>query len=160
MNTVRRFTADMMPQDPFFIGFDRLINRIDSHRPNQTNNYPPYNIVKVDEDHYAVEVAIAGFSEDELTIKVEDGQLYIEGEKAQNDDDKSQPNFIHRGISARSFRRVFTLTDTIVVSGASLDNGILTVDLENIIPDEKKPRFINIGETKSSKTKKPDLLKG
>lgn len=155
MNT-RRFSADMLPNDPFFIGFDRLINRMDQGLHKGTNtNYPPYNIVKVDDDNYNVEVAVAGFARDEITIKVEDGNLFVEGRKEQPDGE-SPSEYIHKGISARQFRRSFTLSDTIVVRGADLVDGILTVKLENVIPEEKKPRIIEIGGDAGD----PEFLKG
>lgn len=137
MNT-RTFRADML-NDPFFIGFDRMIDRMREATPGQTN-YPPYNIVKTDEDHYELQLAVAGFTEDDLELEVKDGILTVEGKK-EGDEDR---NYIHKGISARSFRRTFTLSDTIVVNGADLIDGILTVELENVIPEEKKPKQIPI----------------
>jgi len=137
MNT-RRLDTSML-NDPFFIGFDRMIDRMRQETPSQAN-YPPYNIVKTSEENYELQLAIAGFTYDDLDIEVKDGVLTIAGDK--NNDDVG--NYLHRGISARSFRRTFTLSDTIVVNGANLDNGILTVVLENVIPEEKKPRKITI----------------
>ena len=139
MNT-RTFRADML-NDPFFIGFDRMIDRMREQTPGQANNYPPYNIVKTDENFYELQLAIAGFTQDDLDIEVKDGILTIEGKKEGAD----EKNYIHKGISARAFRRTFTLNDTIVINGAYLTDGILTVELENVIPEEKKPRKIEIG---------------
>jgi molecular chaperone IbpA len=141
MNT-RTFTADML-NDPFFIGFDRMVDRMRANTPGQTN-YPPYNIVKVDEDNYAIELAVAGFNKNELIIELKEGVLYIEGKKNSDDVDEST-QYLHKGISARSFRRSFTLSDTIVVRGADFNDGILKINLENVIPEEKKPRVIEIG---------------
>jgi molecular chaperone IbpA len=141
MNT-RTFTADML-NDPFFIGFDRMVDRMRANTPGQTN-YPPYNIVKVDEDNYAIELAVAGFNKNELVIELKEGVLYIEGKKNSDDADEST-QYLHKGISARSFRRSFTLSDTIVVRGADFNDGILKINLENVIPEEKKPRVIEIG---------------
>ena len=138
MNT-RTFTTEMF-NDPFFIGFDRMVDRMRAQTPGQTN-YPPYNIVKTDENQYELQLAIAGFTQDDLEIELKEGILSIEGRK-EGEDEK---NYIHKGISARAFRRTFTLNDTIVVNGADLTDGILTVELENIIPEEKKPRKISIG---------------
>lgn len=137
MNT-RTFRADML-NDPFFIGFDRMIDRMREQTPGQSN-YPPYNIVKTDENFYELQLAIAGFTQDDLDIELKDGTLTIEGKK----DSEDEKNYIHKGISARHFRRTFTLSDTIVVNGADLTDGILTVELENVIPEEKKPRKIEI----------------
>ena len=146
MNT-RRITTTQFPQDPFFIGFDKMIDKLSSATPGQTN-YPPYNIIKVEDNQYELQLAIAGFSRAELGIEVKDGVLYIEGKKEIED----IKNYLHKGISARAFRRSFTLADTIVVNGADLSDGILTIKLENIIPEEKKPKKIEIGYSK------PELL--
>lgn len=145
----RTFTADML-NDPFFIGIDRVLDRMRTVTPGQTN-YPPYNIVKTDEDHYELQLAIAGFTQDDLDVEVKDGVLTIEGKKEAED----EKNYIHKGISARAFRRTFTLSDTIIINGADLTDGILTIKLENIIPEEKKPRKIAIG-----RTGEPELLQG
>lgn len=147
MTNARRFTTDLL-NDPFFIGFDRVLDRMKDATPGQ-NNYPPYNIVKTDEDSYAIELALAGFNDDEITIEVKDGVLSVEGRK----DEETETKYLHKGISARHFRRTFTLADTIIVGGAEFNNGILTIGLENVIPEEKKPRKIAIGG-------KPELLKG
>jgi molecular chaperone IbpA len=147
MNT-RTFTADML-NDPFFIGFDRMVDRMRANTPGQSN-YPPYNIVKTDENLYELQLAIAGFTQDDLEIELKEGVLSIEGKK----DNADEKNYLHRGISSRAFRRTFTLSDTIVVNGADLTDGILTVELENIIPEEKKPRKITIGR------REPELLNG
>lgn len=144
-NQTRRFTADMF-NDPLFVGFDRILNRMHSATPGQTHNYPPYNIVKVDEDNYAIELAVAGFVESDIDIEIKEGILYVLGEKAAKEEDT---DYLHKGISARSFHRSFTLSDTIVVRGADLQQGILTISLENIVPEEKKPRKIAIGGDKT-----------
>jgi molecular chaperone IbpA len=141
MNT-RRITTDLF-NDPYFIGFDKMLNKLSTATPGQTN-YPPYNIIKVEENHYELQLAIAGFSQNELEIEVKDGVLYIEGRK-DADDTKT---YLHKGISARAFRRTFTLADTIVVNGADLSDGILTIVLENVIPEEKKAKKISIGSAK------------
>jgi molecular chaperone IbpA len=137
MNT-RRITTDFL-NDPFLIGFDRMIERMRDTAPNQ-QAYPPYNIVKVDDDQYELQLAIAGFTYDDLDIQIKDGVLTIEGKQEATD----EKHYIHRGISGRSFSRVFTLADTVVVNGADLNDGILTVKLENVIPEAKKPRKIEI----------------
>ena len=145
----RRFNADLL-NDPLFIGFDKMVNKFAQQTSGQSN-YPPYNIVKVDADNYIIEIAVAGFFENELDIELKDGILNVEGKKS--DDIDMNHSYLHKGISARHFRRSFTLSDTIVVRGADLNNGILTIDLENVIPEEKKPRKIAIGG-------KQELLKG
>lgn len=148
-NNTRRFTADMF-NDPLFVGFDRLVNRMHQATPGQTNNYPPYNIVKIDEYNYSIELAVAGFVENEIDVEVKDGTLSVIGEK----NGIEEGEYLHKGISARTFHRSFTLSDTIVVRGANMEQGILKIDLENVIPEEKKPRKIDIGKKDKS------LLKG
>lgn len=145
----RRLTADLL-NDPFFIGFDRLLNKVQTPQ-GQTNNYPPYNIIKTEENWYELQVAIAGFKEDDLDIEIKDGLLSVKGNKVEED---TIYEYIHKGISARSFQRTFTLADTIVVRAADLKDGILTIELENVIPEEKKPRKIEIGRAEKQ------LLKG
>jgi len=147
MNT-RRVTTDFL-NDPFLIGFDRMIERMRDTTPNQ-QAYPPYNIVKVDDNEYELQLAIAGFTYDDLDIQIKEGLLTIEGKQEATD----EKQYIHRGISGRSFTRVFTLADAVVVNGADLLDGILTVKLENVIPEAKKARKIEINRGE------PEFLKG
>lgn len=142
MNT-RRYTTQDMFNDPFFIGFDNLMNKMHSLNGSNATNYPPYNLIKTSENTYRVELAVAGFTEDELEVLVENGTLTIKG---SSQEDKDTSSYIHRGISAREFKRTFTLADTVVVTSADLVNGILLVNLENVIPEEKKPRVVPIGK--------------
>ena len=143
-------TFTQLPQDPFFVGFDRILDKMHSINKNQ-QNYPPYNIIKADENLYRVEVAVAGFEREELSISVEDGVLVVEGSSKR---DESPDSYIHKGIGTRDFKRTFTLADTVEVIGADLTNGILSVTLENVIPEKKKPRTIEIGGS----TSKPEFL--
>ena len=137
--------AQDLRHDPFLVGFDRIFDRMHTINTLQTkqSNYPPYNIVKKDDDFYVVEIAVAGFLQAEIDITLEDGVLKVTGEKKSEGEDGTV--FIHKGIGARDFQRSFTLSDTIVVQGADLSNGIISISLENVIPDEKKPRRIEIG---------------
>jgi len=141
--------AQELRHDPFLVGFDRIFDRMHTINTLQTkqSNYPPYNIVKKDDDFYVVEIAVAGFLQAEIDITLEDGVLKVTGEKKSEGEDGTV--FIHKGIGARDFQRSFTLSDTIVVQGADLSNGILSISLENVIPDEKKPRRIEIGSGES-----------
>lgn len=141
MNT-RTYTTEML-NDPYFIGFDSLFNKLNRSMPTKSNNYPPYNVIKTGEDSFTVELAVAGFTEEEIDIEVADGVLTIKGEVETTEDDTT---YIHRGIAKRAFERKFTLADTIVVDGAELKQGLLAVNLMNVIPDEKKPRKIPIGK--------------
>jgi len=141
--------AQELRHDPFLVGFDRIFDRMHTINTLQTkqSNYPPYNIVKKDDDFYVVEIAVAGFLQAEIDITLEDGVLKVTGEKKSEGEDGTV--FIHKGIGARDFQRSFTLSDTIVVQGADLSNGIISISLENVIPDEKKPRRIEIGSGES-----------
>ena len=126
---------------PFAIGFDRtlqLLNRAEHLHDN--TNYPPYNIVKHDAENFSIEVAVAGFDKKEVSITKEKEQLIIEGSQK----DGEEQEFVHKGLASRSFRRSFTLADDIVVKGADMKNGILSVDLERVIPEEDKPQEIKI----------------
>jgi len=137
-----------LANDPMFLGFDRIFDRMHTLNRIEQNQgkYPPYNIIKSGENLYKVEMAIAGFTEDDLDITIEDGVMTIVGSKDQEDNEE----YLHKGIGSRSFKRTFTLADTIVVQDAELKDGILHVHLENVIPDEKKPRKITISRPTES----------
>lgn len=123
------------------VGFDRLFNELGRTFANsKTDNYPPHNVVKIDETHYAIQLAVAGFSENELDIEYKDNVLTIKGEQQQKD----EYEYLHRGISARSFTRHFTLADNVEVKGATVVNGILAISLEHIVPEEQKAKKIAI----------------
>ena len=127
---------------PFAIGFDRtfqLLNRAEHLHDN--TNYPPYNIVKIDAENFSIELAIAGFDKKDISITKEKETLLIEGSKENLSEDTE---YVHRGLSGRTFNRRFTLADDIVVKGADMKNGILSVSLERIIPEEDKPVEIKI----------------
>lgn len=125
---------------PFGIGFDQLFQEFDSIQKENTTVYPPHNVVKLTEDSYVIELAVAGFAEPELDIETVENSLVITGEKS----DKDEREYAHKGISARKFTRRFTLAEHVVVSEASLQNGILSISLERQVPEEKKPRKIII----------------
>ena len=131
------------PRDLFF-GFDQLFETL-QRAESQSNQqkYPPYNVVKKDDDHYLIEIAVAGFSKDNITLTLEKGILTVEGGKVNLDDMK---DYIHQGISNRSFKRTFTLAETIKVVGADVIDGMLLIGLQNVIPEEEKPETINLGE--------------
>jgi len=131
--------------DPFLLGFDRFFDRIVSSGvgTTQTVSYPPYNIVKTGDDSFSIEVALAGFSEDEIAVTVQDDVLTLESLKDHSASGGGE-TFLHQGIAERNFKRKWTLSPTVVVTGASFVNGLLTVSLVNEIPEEKKPREIRI----------------
>ena len=121
------------------IGFDRIFDAVQrSHHPE--SNFPPYNIKKVDDENYEIQIALAGFSKSELEITVEDGKLIVKGEQ----DSTNENEYLHKGIAERNFTRTWTLADTVKVSGSELKDGVLTINLVNVIPDELKPQSIKI----------------
>ena len=130
----------------FSIGFDSLFDRLFDMDTTRDSGYPPYNIRKVNELQYVIELALAGFSKDDIEVEVTDGQLAIRSKKLEEKTEiNSDDSFVHKGIAKRSFMRQFTLSDDIIVKGADLKDGMLIIDLEKVIPDEKKPRLIQIG---------------
>jgi molecular chaperone IbpA len=134
-------TLDLAPLWRSTIGFDRLINLIeDSVRWTGGDNYPPYNIERVGEDHYQISLALAGFTPDEVTVTAEQNMLTVEGRKAE----KGSHQYLYQGISSRPFRRTFNLADYVQVQGASFENGTLKIDLVREVPEAMKPRQIAI----------------
>jgi molecular chaperone IbpA len=131
------------------LGVERLLA---SDVAKVSSSFPPHNILKLDESRYVVELAVAGFSKDEIEITVENGSLTVKGERKEKDADVQ---YLHRGIGTRSFTKTLTVADTIEVKGAEFKDGILRIGLENIVPEHKKPRKIEIGSLKEFK---PELL--
>ena len=129
---------------PYSVGFDRQFNRLNDYvkHQQQSTGFPPYNIQKVEDFKYTIELALAGFSKDDIEVEVADGVLTVRSVKENDDVDDEWT--LHRGISYRKFNRKFTLADDIVVNDAKLENGLLRISLEQIIPEEKKPRLIKI----------------
>ena len=138
-------SIDLSPLYRSFIGSDPLASLVDAaSRAEKQSTYPPYNIELLAEDKYRITMAIAGFSKDDINIVVEDNTLSITGTK-NSDADKQERKFLHKGISERNFERKFQLGDHVKVLAADLENGLLHVDLERVIPEAKKPRKIEIG---------------
>jgi molecular chaperone IbpA len=135
----------------FFDDVERLLN-VDTATKG-TQSFPPHNIIKLKDTHYVVELAIAGFSKEDIEITAEDGTLTIKGEKKEKD---VEVTYLHRGIGTRSFTKQLTIADTVEVKGAEFKDGILRIGLENVIPEHKKPRKIEIGN--ELKEFKPELL--
>jgi len=128
------------------LGFERFFDDVErllaSDVAKVSSSFPPHNILKLDESHYVVELAVAGFSKSEIEITVENGNLTIKGEKKEKD---TEVTYLHRGIGTRSFTKTLTVADTIEVKGAEFKDGILRIGLENIVPEHKKPRKNEIG---------------
>ncbi len=134
---------------PFFrstVGFDRLFELLES--ADVREGYPPYNIERADENHYRVTVAVAGFGENDLSIEVKDGVLTVTGKR----EDAQRASYLHQGIAGRAFERSFQLAEHVEVRGARLENGLLHIDLERVVPEEKKPRKIAINGGPELKT--------
>jgi molecular chaperone IbpA len=143
-------TLDIPSIHKFGIGFDSILDELMRVNAQQTNtNYPPYNIVKHSEDAFAIELAVAGFREGDINITLEKNVLTIKGEQTLSLDElEKDVEYVHRGISARNFDRIFTLADYVEVIGAKAENGILTIELERQVPEEQKPKKVAITYTK------------
>ena len=128
------------PYKPFTVGFDSILDRLMDIN-TESPNYPPYNIRKVDSLNYVVEMAIAGFGKTDINIEYADNTMTVKSIKKEKTDDK---DILHKGISQRSFIRSFALADDMVVKDAKLDNGLLSINIEKIVPDEKKPKTVSI----------------
>jgi len=130
------------------VGFDRLFDTFETRFANQlSSNYPPHNIVKTDDTHYQIEVAVAGFKKEEIHVEIEQEMLTVRGDSESSNDSNSR-QYLHRGLSSRSFVRSWQLAEHMIVNGAEIKDGILTISLEYVIPEEKKARVIDIVEVK------------
>lgn len=126
---------------PYTVGFDDLFDRLFDLDSSSTG-YPPYDILKLSDTKYRINMALSGFNKNNIEVEMADGELTVRSKNL--DDSKQNKNFIHKGISERSFVRKFTLSDEIQVKSAEMNDGMLTVELEKIIPDHKKPKLITI----------------
>jgi molecular chaperone IbpA len=129
---------NMFPRSAF-VGFDHLLDDLDRVARHANDNYPPHNIVKIDDETYSIELAVAGFSINDLDIEVKDRKLSVSGEQGNRDRE-----YIHRGISAKKFHRTFQLSEHVEVAGADMVDGILSIELKVVLPEEKRPRKIEI----------------
>lgn len=141
---------------PSTVGFDKLLTTIEEFDKmfasgiDRKTTYPPYNIVKEGDNNYIIEIAISGFKRDEIDISLDRSKLKVTGNMKNYANMNSVPReYLHKGIAARSFEVAYTLNDTVVVKGADIVDGLLTIRLENVIPEEKKPRKIPIGKSDS-----------
>jgi molecular chaperone IbpA len=142
-----RSMIDLTPYRRSSIGFDRLFDLLETtSRADQTGTYPPYDVEQCGEDSYRISLAIAGFTRNEIDITTKPNVLVVTGTKNEESD---QQRFLHRGIAARAFERQFQLADYVQVTGASLENGLLAIDLRREVPESIKPRKIEIGEIAS-----------
>ena len=154
---------DLTPLYRTMVGFDRTAGMIDrAQRLEGGQGYPPYNIERLGENEFRIELAVAGFSEADLDIETDAGQLTITGRKAEGETVEGR-EFLHRGIAERSFVRRFQLADHVIVTAASLHNGMLRIALERQLPEEKKPRKIAIGSDPASgagAASRPKVIEG
>lgn len=145
--------------DRYFVGFEDMFKRLhdftNDYSKNITSNYPPFNVKKVDENHYVLELAVAGFGKSDLDIEMKDNVLTISGKNSFTTEDKN--NYLHKGIAERAFQRSFNLSDTVKIENADLVNGMLKIYLENLIPVSSVKK-IEIKEGESGGTTKPQLL--
>lgn len=140
-----------------FVGFDHMLEELDRAARHANDHYPPHNIVKFGDHDYQIELAVAGFKRDEITIEVNDRTLSVKGEHVSQGRE-----YIHKGISAKKFHRTFRLSEYVHVHGANLEEGILALQLKVVLPEEKRPRKIEIGynedNTHDRTSKNPELL--
>jgi len=137
---VSSFALDLF-KDPFFIGFNRELDRLNTvHNLATRQAYPPYDILKLDEDTYKLSLAVAGFSKDNINVSVDNGTLIIKGEIVEVTD----AEIVHKGIAGRKFTRTFALGEYMEVTGAEMEDGMLNIDIDRIVPEEKKPKTIKV----------------
>ena len=132
---------------PFSVGFDSIFEEFDrmlESTERYNSNYPPYNIRKLNDNDYKIEVALAGYSKDDIELELKDNTLSVRNKAKEKVINENGNGVIHKGISTRQFERSFTISEDIKVKNAELKNGLLNIDLERIVPDEKKPRLIDI----------------
>ena len=131
--------------DKWFVGADKMLKNLATAQETyaKATNWPPYNIVKIDENNYTIELAVAGFGQSDLDIEIDGGKLVVRG-KVDTSTDESTDSFLHRGIATRAFTRAFAIDDHIEVKNAELFNGMLKIALERLVPEEKKPKKVPV----------------
>jgi len=150
------FGLDYKGFDKFYVGFDDQFNRLAKMHDDLTKNipnYPPYNIKKVEENKYVVEIAVAGFAKQDIEITLDESKLIVKGNLKDDNE-----NYLFKGIAGRAFTRTFALDDALEVQNADLINGMLKIFLERIIPEHKKPKKIEVGEGQTKPESKKELL--
>jgi molecular chaperone IbpA len=143
-------TFDLSPLYRNTVGFDRLFKMVDQLADPQQNSYPPYNIERLNENDYRISIAVAGFTDQDLSIESKENSLIVRGEK-KVEESTDKPEYLYQGIAARAFERRFQLADHVLVNGARLENGLLHIELHREIPEAKKPRAVPI-TTSGAKT--------
>lgn len=141
MNQLVRFDTNALNRA--LLGFDTIFNDFEHRFANQiNNNYPPYNILKHDEDSYEIEIAVTGFDKDEITVEIDQNQLIVKGVRTKDNDVTAE--FLHRGLAFRDFTRSWTLAEHMEVGEGTIKNGVLTISLKRVIPESLKPRILKI----------------
>lgn len=142
MNQLIRFDTNALNRA--LVGFDTLFNDFEGRFANQiNNNYPPYNIVKYDEDSYEIQIAVSGFEKEEITVEIDQNQLIIKGESSSHDSNDGV-QYLYRGLAARDFTRIFALAEHMEVGEGKIKNGVLKIELKRVIPEALKPRVLKI----------------
>jgi molecular chaperone IbpA len=136
---VNQFAMDLF-NDPFFIGFNRELGRLNTAHKTNLQSYPPYDLLKLDEDTYIISIAIAGFTKEDINVSVDNGTLIIKGEIVEVTD----AEIVHKGIAGRKFTRSFALGEYMEVTGAALKDGMLNINIDRVVPEDKKPKVIKI----------------
>lgn len=141
MNQLVRFDTNALNRA--LVGFDKLFDDFEHRFANQiSTNYPPYNIIKLSDDRYEIQLAASGFEKDEVTVEIDQSQLIVKGQHKNTESESVQ--YLHRGLAARDFTRVFALAEYMEVGEARIKNGILTIEINRVIPEALKPRVLNI----------------
>ena len=144
MTNLSIHTLDFPQLHRQFVGFDRLFDELNRTFANsRADNYPPHNVAQLDDNHFVIEVAVAGFKQDEIDVELKEKILTVKGEKAKTED-APEIKYLHKGLSARNFTRTFTLADNVEVRAATIENGVLAIALELVVPEEEKPTKIAI----------------
>jgi molecular chaperone IbpA len=138
-------TIDFSPLYRSVVGFERLAQQLEQAKSDSASNWPPYNIESTGDDSWRIELAVAGFKTDELTLEVNQNLLTVTGRKTANDD--GERNYLHRGLAERDFERRFQLADYVLVTDAGLENGLLSISLKRELPEAMKPRRIEIASS-------------
>ena len=136
---VTKLAMDLF-NDPFFIGFGRDIQRMKDNTQIFSTNYPPHNLIKINEDSYVIQLAVAGFSKEEISISLSGNQLEVYGLKLEDE----ETSFVHKGIASRNFRKFFALGEYMEIVGASLKDGLLKINIQRVVPEDQKPKTIEI----------------
>lgn len=141
MNQLVRFDTNALNRA--LLGFDDLFNNFEQRFANQiSNNYPPYNIIKHDENSYEIEIAVTGFDKDDVTVEIDQNQLIVKGQKTK--EETEEVNYIHRGLATRQFTRTWTLAEHMEVERGTIKNGVLTIAIKRVIPEALKPRVLKL----------------